>query len=94
MAEVALGWSSADFQSAVSQGFQPARRVYFDALWRGSDAADWKSAIQQIENLRYAAVLPPVLLQEPALPQRLSSHSELGQFVVEGYHGEQGAAFD
>src|SRR6266404_4520472 len=53
MAEVALGWSSADFQSAVSQGFQPASVPNARERSSGTapcrleigDTADWKSAL-------------------------------------------------
>ena len=44
---------SADFQSAVSQGFQPAELGKIAMRERVPGTADWKSAIQQIGNLRY-----------------------------------------
>jgi arylsulfatase len=50
---------SADFQSAVSQGFQPAGATtcngtgQYPRHGRPGRSADWKSAIQQIGNLRY-----------------------------------------
>src|SRR6266853_6636789 len=47
--------SSADFQSAVSQGFQPAGLGNVSARVKSRGHADWKSAIQQIGNLRYEA---------------------------------------
>src|SRR6266498_996932 len=50
--------SSADFQSAVSQCFQPAGHRSNPARANGPTAADWKSAIQQIGNLRYAVDWP------------------------------------
>ena len=46
-------WRSADFQSAVSQGFQPAELGKYRSRGSGRGAADSKSAIQQIGNLRY-----------------------------------------
>src|SRR2546426_1038386 len=45
--------SSADFQSAVSQGFQPAGLGNVPARAKHRGPADSKSAIQQIGNLRY-----------------------------------------
>ena len=58
---------SADFQSAVSQGFQPAERGSIPGRRRNPDPADWKSAIRQIGNLRYYCPLP---LCEGGLNQR------------------------
>ena len=46
---------SADFQSAVSQGFQPAERANNEGHKKIRCPADWKSAIRQIGNLRYSA---------------------------------------
>jgi hypothetical protein len=43
----------ADFQSAVSQGFHPAGRSNTPQCQPNRQPADWKSAIQQIGNLRY-----------------------------------------
>ncbi len=45
---------SADFQSAVSQGFQPAGRGAVERFGPFVALADWKSAIQQVGNLRYS----------------------------------------
>jgi len=47
-------WRSADFQSAVSHGFQPAGLAEGWAFAELRDPADWKSATRQIGNLRYA----------------------------------------
>src|ERR1043166_3197363 len=48
----------ADFQSAVSQCFQPAERGSIPVPRRNPDPADWKSAIRQIGNLRYYGYPP------------------------------------
>src|SRR5438876_11460886 len=45
---------SADFQSGGSQGFQPAGVRQVQTSGTVQQPADWKSAIQQIGNLRYA----------------------------------------
>jgi hypothetical protein len=45
----------AGFQPAVSQCFQPAELQTFLQTVVFSLAADWKSAIQQVGTLRYAA---------------------------------------
>src|SRR6266850_4345523 len=61
-----LGSRSADFQSAVSQGFQPAERANNGGHKNIRCPADWKSAIQQIGNLRYSPCAvhgPPVRSQ-------------------------------
>src|SRR6266404_194623 len=51
-------YRSAGFQPAVSQGFQPADPHLFSVPSHAAPA-DWKSAIRQVGNLRYATVLPP-----------------------------------
>jgi len=45
-----LNGRSADFQSAASQGFQPAGRGQVERFRQFPPPADWKSAIQQIGN--------------------------------------------
>src|SRR5438445_8311745 len=49
-----LGRRSAGFQPAVSQCFQPADSPTDAARRSRQRSADWKSAIQQVGNLRYA----------------------------------------
>src|SRR5258708_2509159 len=44
---------SAGFRPAVSQGFQPAGLQHFHTRLGFRESADWKSAIQQVGNLRY-----------------------------------------
>src|SRR5262245_992822 len=44
---------SADFQSAVSQRFQPADAAILSNPMVVIQSADWKSAIEQVGNLRY-----------------------------------------
>src|SRR5260221_5272575 len=58
--DAGCGESSADFQSAVSQVFnlpklQMGRRAEFPCVWAIGRFADCKSAIRQIEKLRYSA---------------------------------------
>jgi hypothetical protein len=48
---------SADFQSAVSRISNPQPAAIFQR------AADWKSAIQQVGNLRYSCVSDPQLTE-------------------------------
>ena len=49
---------SADFQSAVSQNFIPQAGRHSSRRRNFRQSADCKSAIQQIENLRYAVSMP------------------------------------
>src|SRR3989442_15590542 len=53
---------SAGFQPAVSQCFQPAARSDIQRVQRSRRVADWKSAIQQVGNLRYVPILLSIVL--------------------------------
>ena len=52
-AQILEGPRSADFQSAVSQDFQPASLGQAERARRCLCFADWKSAIQRVGNLRH-----------------------------------------
>jgi type II secretory pathway pseudopilin PulG len=63
-AQQARGGRGADFQSAVSQCFQPAGRVASVGLFSRDRSADWKSATQQVGNLRYGRLRRAFTLAE------------------------------
>ena len=57
----AYRYRSAGFQPAVSQGFQPAEPRRYRGGFCFRAAADWKSAIQQVGNLRYGLAAAVVI---------------------------------
>jgi len=74
---------SAGFQPAVSQCFQPAGAPIDPAQRSWQRSADWKSAIRQVGNLRYAHW--PHFVNSPVETSRLIKFS--GNWVERFEHG-------